>query len=103
MLLMIQQYKDYKDKGDIYKIRAVNPHNGHEPSLSPDMHPCHQKASAAEEKDINDLTNIGKPLKLKYNYIHKAYKDSLLTATNIYNIRYCLRTKKLHGLTPVTV
>jgi hypothetical protein len=99
MVLITQQYKD---KSNIYKIQAVNPHNGHKPSLSPEMHPCHQRASPAEEKVINDLTNGGMPPKLILNHPRKSHKDSLLlTTTNIYNIWYCLCAQRLQGLTPI--
>jgi hypothetical protein len=60
-----------------------------------------EKLQQQRKKDINDLSNTGMPPKLIYNYLYKAYRDSLFTATYIYNIRYRLCTKKLHGLTPI--
>jgi hypothetical protein len=61
----------------------------------------HRKASLAERKQIDDQTKGGIPPKLTLHQIHNTHKDSLLTATYIYNIRYRLRAQKLQGVTPI--
>jgi hypothetical protein len=102
MKLVIQQYKTKKGVlKDKYSIQVVSPRSGHEPSLSPEFHPCHRKSTPSEVKLIESMTNSGVPPTLILENIHNTIPNSLLKSVDIHNIRYKLRTEKLHGMTTI--